>query len=68
MARNAVAEIDAPGKRSGFAVSVVSEAGEKAADTAHGDADTQWKHEEIAGPVANSEDALDELDCKPAPE
>src|SRR5580700_7427005 len=68
VAADAVAEIDGPGERGGFAVGVVGEAGEEAADAADGDADAEGQGEEIAGAAADAGEAFDEFDADPAAE
>jgi len=62
VARDAVAEVDGPGERGGSAVGIVGEAGEEATDAADGDAEGEGDGVEIAGGLAESDVALDELD------
>ncbi len=58
MARDAVAEIDGPGKACGLAISVIRKAGEETSDTANGDAYRQRDGIEISGGGSESDAAF----------
>ncbi len=68
VAWNAVAEVDGPGEGCWFAVCVVGEAGQEAADAADGDAEAEWQGEEVSGAGANAGEGLGDLDGKPTAE
>lgn len=68
VAGDAVSEVYGPWQGGGVAVGVVGEAGEKAADTADGDADAEGDGEEVSGAGVDVADALSELDGDPASE
>src|SRR5208282_27947 len=62
MAADAVAEVHAPGQRSGRAVGVIGEAGEETADASDGDADAQRDGVEVASALRDAELLFEPLD------
>lgn len=62
MARDAVAEVDAPGQGGRGAVGVVGDAGEEASDAPGGDAESKRNGVEIAGGLAEPDVAFGEFD------
>ena len=66
MAWDSVAEIYAPGKRRGVAVSVVGETREKTADAADGDANAERYSEEVSRTRADADEALHDFHGQPA--
>ena len=64
MARDAVAEIDAPGQAGGDAVRAIRQAGQEAADPADRDPEHERDDEQIAGRHTYAEPSLDPLDAQ----
>lgn len=62
MTRDAVAEVNGPGKVRGRAIGVVGESGEEAPDATDGDAESERDGVEIAGRLGESDVALGEFD------
>ena len=63
---DAVAEVHAPRERGGFAVGVVCEARQEAADAADGDAQAERHGEQVPRTGADSAEALHQFNAEPA--
>ncbi len=66
MARDAISEVDGPGKIRGRAVGVVGEASEEATNAADGDPNCEREGVEVAGGLAETDIALGQLDGEEA--
>src|SRR6185436_8146245 len=62
MARDTVAEIDAPGQRGGRAVGVIVKPGEQAPDASNDETNQDGRDETVAGRLAYADDALGDFD------